>query len=381
MPGIPCSPAGALPWARHKLIMRRVSAALAFLAALACSPAMAQNADWKADWDRTVAAARQEGTLIVSGPSGSIWRDQLMEFQKAYPGIKLSITPFASRDFWPRVIKEREAGQYLWDIRIGGVDTPSYNLKNQGALLAVRPLLVLPEVVDESKWIGGLDGMFLDHEKTYLPTFVAANTQSDYYNKTKITDASDLTIKNLIDPKWAGKISMADPRAGSSLNTLTVIDMVYGDDFITKLMVNQRPVITKEPRQQLDWLSSGRYPIALGLPSAALVEYGQRGGRIDDFAKIPGLSLWSPGVGGIQIPTRIPHPNATKVFVNWLLTRDVQARLMPAVQLNSRRNDVPLGAPDQALDMDHIKDYIGTQIEDLQSYSLKVTEILRKTTP
>jgi ABC-type Fe3+ transport system substrate-binding protein len=388
MPRIPCAQINVIPASRRKSTVRgalanlcKVVAALSFIEALACSPLAAQNADWKTDWDRTVAAAKQEGALIISGPSGSIWREQLLNFQKTYPEIKLSITPFASRDFWPRVFKERDAGQYLWDLRIGGIDTPSYNLKNQGALVAVRPLLVLPEVIDDSKWIGGLDSMYLDHEKTYLPTFVAANTKSEYYNRAKIVDASGLTMKTLIDPKWAGKISMADPRAGSSLNTLTVLDMLYGDDFITKLMVNQKPVITKEPRQQLDWLSSGRYPIAFGLPSAALVEYGQRGGRIEDFVTIPGLDLWSPGVGGIQIPTHTPHPNATKVYVNWLLTRDVQASLMQAVQLNSRRNDVPLGAPDQALDMGHIKDYIGTQIEDLQSYSVKVTDILHKTTP
>jgi len=36
-----------------------------------------------------------------------------MEFQKAYPKIKISVTPAASRDFWPRVIKEREVGQNL----------------------------------------------------------------------------------------------------------------------------------------------------------------------------------------------------------------------------------------------------------------------------
>jgi ABC-type Fe3+ transport system substrate-binding protein len=335
--------------------------------------------DWKADWDRTLAAAKREGSLIISAPSGAIWRERLAEFQKAYPEIKLSLSTFASRDFWPRVVKEREAGQYLWDLRVGGVDTPSYNLKNQGALLPVRPLLILPEVTDDANWHGGLDALFLDREKQFMPMFVATATQSDYYNKVKIPDASDLTVQKLIDPKWAGKISLADPRAGSSLNTLTVLDYLYGDDFIVKLMTNQKPVITKEPRQQLDWLASGRYPIAFGLPSAAFLEYGQRGARVEDFGTIPGLKLWSPGVGGVQIPNRNPHPNATKIYVNWLFSREVQARLMPAVQLNSRRKDVPPGAPDLAIDWSHFDEYVGTQVEELQSYSLRVSDILRRT--
>ena len=329
----------------------RLGLAGAVLGALALATpfAVAADGDWKADWDRTVAAAKKEAALTVSGPSGRIWRDELMEFQKAYPEIKLSITPFASRDFWPRVVKEREAGQYLWDLRIGGGDTPSYALKNQGALAPVRPLLVLPEVTDASKWIGGLDAMYLDNEKQYFLIFFATATESEYYNNTKIQESDKLTVQSLIDTKWAGKISIADPRAGPSLNTLCVLDKLYGDDFIMKFLAN-KPVVNKEPRQQIEWLLSGRYPIAYGLPNAALVEYGQSGGRIEHISSIPGLKLWSPGVGGIQIPTNAPHPNATKVFVNWILTRDVQAKLAKAVKLNSLRNDVPLGAPELAID-------------------------------
>ena len=71
--------------------------------------AMAQADDWKKVWDQTVAAAGKEGQLVISAPSGTEWREQLLTFQQSYPGIKLSITAAASRDYWPRVIKEREA--------------------------------------------------------------------------------------------------------------------------------------------------------------------------------------------------------------------------------------------------------------------------------
>ena len=343
--------------------------------------AFAADTDWKKQWDATVVSANKEGSLVLSGPSGRVWRDQLMEFEKAYPSIKLSITAVASRDFWPRVIKEREAGQYLWDLRIGGADAISYGLKTKGILAPIRPMLLLPEVTDASKWVGGIDAMFLDNEKTYFLDFAATNTQSDYYNNKKIPGSENLTIKSLIDPKWSGKISMADPRGGSSLNTLSVIDKLFGDDFIVKLMTDQKPVIAREPRQQIEWLASGRYPIAFGIPSAAMVEYAERGADMGGFAKIPGLNLWSPGVGAIQVVSNEPHPNATIVFVNWLLTRDVQTNIMKAVQLNSRRKDVPPGAPDLVLDPNRLSDYVGTQTEDMQEYAQKVVEILRKTTP
>ena len=109
-----------------------------------------------------------------------------------------------------------------------------------------RTLLVLPEVTDASKWIGGLDAMYLDNEKQYFLIFFATATESEYYNNTKIQDSDKLTVQSLIEPKWAGKISIADPRAGSSLNTLSVLDKLYGDDFIMKFLAN-KPVVNKEP--------------------------------------------------------------------------------------------------------------------------------------
>src|ERR1700761_6495468 len=137
---------------------------------LFASPA---HADWKADWDATIAAANQEGALVMSVPSGRAWRDALAKFQETYPAIKMDMTPVASRDFWPRLIKEHEAGQYLWDLRIGGIDAPSYDMMNKGELMPVKPLFILPEVAEEKNWSAGFDGLFLDNNKQYFPAFVA----------------------------------------------------------------------------------------------------------------------------------------------------------------------------------------------------------------
>jgi ABC-type glycerol-3-phosphate transport system substrate-binding protein len=88
-------------------IVSFVAAALLLIVALPSSA----RADWKADWDATVAAANKEGALVMSVPSGRAWRDALAKFQDAYPNIKVDMTPVASRDFWPRIVKEHEAGQ------------------------------------------------------------------------------------------------------------------------------------------------------------------------------------------------------------------------------------------------------------------------------
>jgi ABC-type Fe3+ transport system substrate-binding protein len=137
-------------------------------------------------------------------------------------------------------------------------------------------------------------------------------------------------------------------------------------------------VIVKEPRQQMDWLASGRYPISIGVPSISFVEYAARGAAVDSFRKVPGPKVWTQGVGGIQMLEGAPHPNAAKLYINWLLSRAVQARLMPAVKLNSRRKDVPLGDPEDAVDYAGLDSYIGAQTELQQPYQLKAVEVLKQ---
>ena len=334
------------------------------------------RADWKTDWDSTVAAAKKEGALVLSVPSGRAWRDALAKFQEAYPEIKTEMTPMASRDYWPRILKEHEAGQYLWDLRIGGIDAPSYDMKNKGELAPVKPLFILPEITDEKNWGAGFNGLFLDKEKQFFPAFVAYESQSVYYNKTKLGGAAPPTMLTLDAPQWAGKISMADPRGGASLNVLVVMDKLFGDEPIKKLMA-QKPVITGEPRQMMDWLSSGRYPIAFGLPSATFVDYAARGASLDDFVKVQGIHLWSPGVGAIEYMVKAPHPNASKLFVNWLLSKDTQTALMQAVKLNSQRVDVPQGDPAEAIDEKRMSEYTCTQAEDLAPHEQHVVALLR----
>jgi iron(III) transport system substrate-binding protein len=353
-------------------LIRTAGAALA-ACLLVVLPAAAQ--DWRADWEATIAAAGKEAALTISAPSGREWRDQLLRFEAAYPGITVSATEFASRDFWPRLTKEREAGQYLWDFRIGGPDEVSYNVKNKGQMAPIRPLLLLPEVTDESKWLGGIDGIFADKEKKYFLGFTAYESSNVFYNRKLIPS---LTMQQLIEPQWKGKIALADPRGGAALVTLGVLHLKFGDDFIRRLIVDQQPVVTKEPRQQMDWLASGRYPIAFGLPNIVFVEYEARGASTRDFVNASGASVVGIGVGGIQMPSRPPHPNAAKLFINWLLTREVQTRLMQAIKLNSRRLDVPPGAPDRIIDPGRIAEYVPAQGEEIQPHQQRVTELLRQ---
>lgn len=348
------------------------------IAALWQGPALAQGDGWKKVWDETVAAANKEGQLVISAPAGTAWREQLLTFQQEYPAIKISATSAASRDFWPRVVKEREAKLSLWDFRVGGPDNLSYTVKTMGYMTPVRDMLILPELLDNNLWYGGLDGIFLDKEKRYFLGFTVYEENIAYYNSRLINDPDMPDLKTLIAPKLAGKISMADPRAGSPLVSSGAMLKTYGEDFLRTLMTKQKPVIVKEQRQQIDWLGSGRYPVTIGLPSIAFVEYEQHGASVKEFKKMTGPKTWTQGVGGIQALADAPHPNATKVFVNWILSHDVQARLMKAVKLNSRRKDIPVENANDAIDYAALDEYVGGQTEYMQPFQKRASEIFRE---
>lgn len=323
------------------------------------------EAGWESEWEETVAAARREGTVAISGPTRELWRKALMTFEQDFPEIEVQYTGANSRDFWPRVYRERELGQYLWDLRVGGPDPQVYAAKDKGVLDPVRPLLLLPEVVDESKWAGGLDGIFFDKEKKYVVGFANFVSFMVYVNRDIIPETEFNSIEDLTNPRWKGKIVIQDPRGGAGLNSLQVMLKLYGEDFLKDLLTKQDLVVTSDLRQETEWLIRGRYPIAIGLVPDAFLVFQEQGLKFNiKSLKDSGRSV-STGTAGIQLLNRTLHPNAAKVYINWLLTKEVQTRISAATNQNSRHLEVPPADPEAVPDPQRLDAYIPSQVEEL----------------
>jgi iron(III) transport system substrate-binding protein len=316
-----------------------------------------------AEWDALVAAARQEGRLAVSIPPGQLWRQAIGSFEQDFPGIQIELSGANSRDFWPRVLQERQGDVYNWDLRVGGPDPDSYQGYRQGVFDPIRPLLVLPEVTDDGKWLGGLDGLFVDAEDRWFPGFIA-NTSAAFYVNRDIIPESDLrTDTDILDPRWKGKIAIQDPRGGAGLGRLTAMLIAHGEGSVRDLLTKQDVVATGDNRQIAEWVVRGRYPIGIGISDSTLTELQKEGLGRNVKPLSEGIVTLSPGFGGLQLLNRAPHPKAVQVFINWILTREVQTRIAQTVQLNSRRLDVPPGDPATAPDPAKLNDYILNQDE------------------
>jgi iron(III) transport system substrate-binding protein len=98
----------------------------------------------------------------------------------------------------------------------------------------------------------------------------------------------------------------------------------------------------------VDWLASGKMALCLPCQSSAVYKAGNQGlpvAMFESFQFKEGPSI-SSAFGQLALMNRAPHPNAAKVFVNWLLSRDGQTAFQKAVSQpgdprDSRRIDVP----------------------------------------
>src|SRR5918996_592285 len=80
------------------------------------------HADWKADWEKTVAAAKKEGRLnLYVGRYGT--EPLLNEFRKEYPDIKIVSVNGTGNQLGTRILTEMRSGKVVADIYSGGANT------------------------------------------------------------------------------------------------------------------------------------------------------------------------------------------------------------------------------------------------------------------
>jgi len=205
----------------------------------------AASADWKAEWDKTVAAAKQEGKVVIAGGAGELYRKAASAFQKAYPEITLDWTGGSGSDLGPKLIAERDGGQYLWDIHQGGATTMLTVLKPKAALDPLKPVMLLPEVLDTSKWLDGLEANWMDKERQYVFGFEGRLRFTAFANRNLAPESQLNSIDQLLEPQWKGKIVLQDPRlAGPAGPCSGYFYTLKGEDWLKRLFA-QDPVVMK----------------------------------------------------------------------------------------------------------------------------------------
>src|SRR6185437_5849038 len=324
------------------------SARLALLGILAFAAMAIAPRAWADTWDDTLKAAIAEGEVDVHGGPGEVFHHILVDgFRKAYPQIKINFSGQSGRDAIPKIVRERAAGTYSVDVYVGGSSSLLQSLKPINAFAPIRPALILPEFVDDKAWYGVLNGGWVDRDKKFIFGFEATVTETTMVNRDFVSHDILKTYDDLLSPKVAGKIVFDDPRLpGPGLGAAQRYLINFGEDWLKRLYSEQKIVYIANPHQEAEWLVSGKYPIAIGASPDQIERFQKQGlGKnvVSFEAPMPHPTL-DFAYGSVALMADAPHPNAAKVYINWLLSKAGQTE-WGKIGGNSRRIDIPWAVP------------------------------------
>jgi iron(III) transport system substrate-binding protein len=306
---------------------------------------------WQAEWERTVKAAEDEGQLTVYIAGYGALIDSGL-FQKAYPKIKITSVTGSGTQLAPRIVAERRAEKYLADVYSGGGGSLYQSLYVGKMLEPLKPALILPEVIDPTKWFEGKQ-KYVDREGQYIIVYegnVAAGA-SPAYNTNLLNPKDYKSLWDFLNPKLKGKIVSPDIRrtrgSGPSFQYL-YYHADLGPGFMRRFYSEMDVTLTADLRQEMDWLSAGKFALSMPTQGSSTSKAKAQGLPVDEFDPHhfkEGPSI-SAAFGQLALMNRAPHPNAAKVFINWLLSREGQSAFQriistPGEAKNSRRIDVP----------------------------------------
>jgi ABC-type Fe3+ transport system substrate-binding protein len=306
----------------------------------------------QSQWNEIVEAAKREGTVVVIGPQGSETRDALVQgFQRKYPEIKVEHS--GGRSASTQAHRGAKSERYSVDLLVQGTTTVITGLMSVKAVIPIHSYLVGPNTRDASTWLNKKFS-FADEAGQYnmvmsvyiLPPFV--------YNPTMMSPNEIKSWTDLLAPKWKGKMAARDPRlagGGLAIATFWYASPKLGKDFIQKLFGAQDIAVSRDDRQLLDFVGQGKYPLAIGPSEVLAKEFIAKGLPVRQFnpEALQEGALTTAGNGALSIPKNPPHPNALKVYIDYLLSKEGQSEWSKAIGFASLRQDVP---------RDHVAKYL-----------------------
>lgn len=293
---------------------------------------------WKAEWDKALEAAKKEGKVVISIPASPELRKGLEEaFPKRF-GIGVEPFPGRGAAIVRKIVEESRAGIRYFDLHVGGSESVVTGFLPEGILEPIEPWLILPEVKDPKNWWGG--HIWIDNARRYVYSFQAYQTENIWYNSDLMKPGEVRSFDDLLDPKWQGKIGFLDPRTpGSGASVWSYLWLIKGEEYLKRL-VGQKMLISRDQRLLAENLAKGKVSLTIGLTYYTFTAFVKAGLHVKPLPTPKEGVYATGGSGNLTIIKNPPHPNATKVFVNWLLTKEGQEIFSKTMGQGTRRFDV-----------------------------------------
>jgi iron(III) transport system substrate-binding protein len=290
------------------------------------------------EWERTVEAAKKEGKVVVSIPASAELRKGIEKNFKQRFGIEAELNVGRAAAIVGKIQQESKSGVPDFDVHMGGSESLVTGLLSENILAPLEPALILKEIKEPSNWWGG--HIWVDNAKRYIYSSQAYQTENIWCNTDFVKPEEIRSLNDLLNPKWTGKIGFLDPRTpGAGASMWSFLWKLKGEDYLKKLAA-QKLLLGRDQRLLAESLAKGKIAVVIGLSYYSLLPFAKAGLPVRLIPSARDEGYVSGGSGNVTIIKSAPHPNATKVFVNWFLGPEGQETYSRAMGQATRRLDV-----------------------------------------
>ena len=287
---------------------RRALAGIGASAAAGLGPTVA-----RADFAAIETGARKEATLTwyVAQMSGEAAEDMGRVFTKRYPGISVAVIRTTGQVAYQRILQELKNNSPQCDVFSTTDISHMPALKARNALAQYAPLSV-----------GELAPPFvgLGEEGFYTPTTASLQIMIYHTQKVKPEDVPK-NWTDLADPKWKNRVALAHPAFSGYFGQMVLaLRKLYGWEFMERL-AKQNPRIGRSGNDPLAMVNAGESLVGTG-PVSTSVQNIEKGNPIGFVYPTDGTLLC---YGPSAVMAAAPHPNAARLFLEWLLSSDYAA--------------------------------------------------------
>ena len=260
--------------------------------------------------DPRLEAARKEGKVVWYTSLALPSAEKVAKlFEAAYPGVKVEVHRTGSERILSRVMQELQANIKNADVVHTSDAGHFVLLKNKNLLMKHTP-----------PGVEGFPAGFKDKDGFYYG--LRATVSVIAYN-TKAVPAAEAprSWKDLLDPKWKGKMVTAHPGYSGVISThvLALVNQ-YGWDYFKQLAQN-RLMLVQSAVDPSGVVASGERAVAVDGGEYTFYQSKKKGNPLEIVYPKEGVPLI---VSPTAITSFAPHPNAAKLFTDFSFSREVQ---------------------------------------------------------
>ena len=293
-------------------MLKKIYLALSINAVLFCVSASAAISDSLID------SAKREGEVVYYASMNLSEANALIgEFEKRYPFIKIKLNRAASEKLLTRVLTESRAQKSSADV-LQTVEFSMYIFARRGILARYTPQansLFPKQFKEEGFWT-----------TVYYNAYVTG-----FNNKLVAAESLPRTYDDLLDPKWRGKLMMEGTKADWFAGMLQIMGGERGISYM-RALAQQQPSPREGHELLAQLIAAGEGLVDVNIPAASVERMKERGAPIDWIALGPAPAV----MVGIGQAAQAAHPNAAKVFLDFVLSRDGQKLMQTPGRLVAR---------------------------------------------